>query len=67
MILGSLRSPFRRPQLAISRSGADFGPTCRALRHSFRLNEIVLPHGGAAFPLDFACVEHGFYHMGRFD
>ena len=26
--------------------------------------EIVLPHGGGAFPFIFARVEHGFYHMG---
>ncbi|HKC55863.1 MAG TPA: amidohydrolase family protein [Vicinamibacterales bacterium] len=26
--------------------------------------EIVLPHGGGAFPFIFARVEHGFFHMG---
>src|SRR5438046_972976 len=26
--------------------------------------EIVLPHGGGAFPFIFARVEHGLYHMG---
>jgi predicted TIM-barrel fold metal-dependent hydrolase len=26
--------------------------------------EIVLPHGGGAFPFIFARIEHGFYHMG---
>jgi aminocarboxymuconate-semialdehyde decarboxylase len=26
--------------------------------------EIVLPHGGGAFPFIFSRIEHGFYHRG---